>query len=295
MIDQNNLQNNLTSEMRRTILQRAIYTQPYFYNIVIPLGASKVVLFESVTGVNRDFYLTGYQSNLTEVPLGAIFTNATIYTGYDRSVYQYNALRKLPTNLIFYDARNSAVSSSSGVDRQYEQFPFLIRSNDKIYVDVEIDNPVDIDFHAILKGFNILNEIQPLSNRQIDQCNKSLAQDVEWQYFKFDLEDTPKKTYTIENDNKPRILLGFSSICAVDNLPDIKLNIIDLSRRLQLTDMAIPLQYIAPRVPIVQDAHIYYLPIEYYLEPYAKLQFDIDYTEDEVFVPVEISALTRTV
>ncbi len=74
----------------------------------------------------------------------------------------------------------------------------------------------------------------------------------------------------------------------------------DLARQLRLTDNHIPLEFIAPRFTPVQDQHLYYLPIEYYWQPYAKLQFDIVNTWqilNDVPIPngAEIIALTRTV
>lgn len=294
MIDQTNLHQILTSEMRRTILQRAVYTCPYFYRASIPVGVS--VKYENVIGVNADFYLTEYQSNYSETVNSFGEYLAAIYTGYNRSVYQYvNTTKKLPSALIFGNARKAALPF--GDDRQQEKLPFLIRRNDKIYVEIEtITSPTLDQIEIIFKGFNVLNASQGLTPTQTDQCNASLARPIEWQFFKFQInEDVREKQYVIENDNKPRILLGFGSTNEAEQIPNITVNIVDITRRLRLTDMAVPLDFIAPRIPAVQDAHIYYLPVEYYLEPYAKLQFSVHYDQQDSFTETEVSALTRTV
>lgn len=300
MIDITNLHCDLTPEGRRTALQRAIYTQPYFYRMSIPVdNESKAPFFEQTLGINRDFYLTEIQANFGEV-FADVNTayDITIYSAYNHSVYRYEAGRKLPSGFICEEARLQQAQAGNSYfdDRQHENFPFLIRANDKVYVRIKnqtVSNTSDT-VELILKGFNVLDDVV-LTPMQTDQCNDSLSREVEWQYFKLDIDRTGLKSYIIENDNQTRLLLGFGASNNVAEVPKIEITLIETARRLRLTDTKIPLQFIAPRSPNCFDTHIYYLPTEYWLQPYAKLQFDVLFTPSgQPIFPVEIEALTRT-
>lgn len=301
MIDTTNLFQPISSEMRRSIIQRAVYTQPYFYRVNIPvdLNNKNLQISNGVIGINKDFYLTERQANFGEVRANALsFFNISIYTGYGRSVYKFDSsTQRLQTGFVCQEARLQSVGFGSFFDdTQYEPFPVLIRRGDRVYIEIAnltAQNTSEV-VEVILKGFNILDNVY-LAPMQTEQINKSLKRDVEWQHFKLTIDQDGQKSYIIENDNKPRLLLGFGAQNSIAETLSIDIDISDITRRLKLTDTKIPLEFIAPRVPNCLDTHIYYLPTEYYLEPYAKLQFDIDCSNAVSFTPIEIAALTRTI
>ena len=304
MINTTNLFQHIPIETRRTIIQRAVYTQPYFYRVSMPFGLpanSKQTIFSNgVIGINRDFYLTERQANFNEVEAdsNALFDIA-IYSGYGRSVYRFDSnTQKLQSGFVCQEARIQPVQTNSLFDdKQFEPFPVLIRRGDRVYVELRntVENPTDDVVEVILKGFNVLDNVY-LTPTQTQQINTSLERDVEWQYFKFVIDEGREKSYVIENDNKPRLLLGFGANADIAKAFSMETDITDITRRLKLTDTKIPIEFIAPTVPTCFDTHIYYLPTEYYLEPYAKLQFDVGFN-DAIFEfdPIEVAALTRTI
>lgn len=305
MIDINNLNCDLTPEGRRTSLQRAIYTQPYFYRFEFPItaGDPRDTQFSQNVGINRDFFITEWQGNFGEVlrETGSLF-NVTLYSAYYDSLYRFEAGHKLPTGQVLTEARfRTPITNEKFDDRQAETFPYLVRKNDKIYAqiaNVNVKNDVG-NANIVLKGFNV-NEDAYITPMQTEQYNASLAKDVEWQFFKINVTDQGVKQYILENDNQPRLILGFCAINSVSEkaqVSEINVSITEIARRLRLTDTKIPLQFIAPRLTCLRDTHIYYLPVEFAFQPYSKLQFDIEniWVNDQTPAGAEISILTRTV
>lgn len=301
----------ISSEDRRTCLQRALYTQPYFYKIeiVIPIqdyAAGEFQGFAQAVGIDDDFYLTEIQANFGEAHEDIhSFFNINIYTGYNKSLYRYDASHKLPSGFITTEARfRTVVTNEVFDDRQRENSPFLIRKNDKIYFEASnaqalAQGDLPYTLTVVLKGFRLLEDVF-IDNRQVDQLNASLARPTEWQLFAINMDVDGKKSYILENDNQPRLILGFSAINAVTDktqVSSIDTTIIEVARRLRLTDNQIPLQFIAPRLTCLLDAHIYYLPVEYYFQPYSKLQFDATIVNPDLNNPTgaEVSILTRTI
>lgn len=315
MIDIKN-QGYISPEDRRTILQRAIYTQPYFYRMIFPVGTVEaaaqtgVVRFANAIGIDRDFYLTEIQGDFCEVFNDQqTLYDISIYSGYNNSLYRFDATSKLPSAFIATDARfRTPVVNEIFDDRQFEYVPRLIPKNDRVYGEIKnlnleiVGNPVT-ELNIVLKGFSVLPDAQ-VTPMQIDQFNDSLARPVEWQVFKInvtdDAADRGLKSYILENDNQPRLILGFGAINTTADkagVSEMNVTITEIARRLRLTDTMIPLQFIAPRLTCLLDAHIYYLPIEYLFNPYSKLQFDIDniWVDNDTEAGAEIAILTRTV
>lgn len=264
--------------------------------------------FANAIGIDRDFYLTEIQGDFCEAfnDVASLY-NISLYSGYNNSLYRYDASSQLPSAFVATDARfRTAVVNEIFDDRQYENTPRLIPKNDRVYCQVtnlvaEAGNPTDLNI--ILKGFSLIDDVN-LDGRTIDQLNNSLSKQVEWQIFKINVTDEAAdrglKSYILENDNQPRLILGCGAINSTTtkgNVSEMNVTITEIARRLRLTDTAIPLQFIAPRLTCLLDAHIYYLPIEYYFQPYAKLQFDIDniWVNGGTPAGAEIAILTRTV
>lgn len=314
MIDIKN-QGYISSEDRRTILQRALYSQPYFYRMImrvgeVPANVQKVTRFAQAIGIDRDFYLTEIQSDFCEAFSNTqSLYNMSLYSGYNNSLYRYDASEKIPSAFIVTDARfRTPVALEIFDDRQFENAPLLIPKSDRVYCEIAnvsneaVGTPEDVN--VILKGFSTIENGGDIDGRQIDQLNESLRAPVEWQYFKInvtaDAADRGLKSYILENDNRPRLVLGFGAMNTTTTkaaVSEMNVTITEIARRLRLTDTQIPLQFIAPRLTCLLDAHLYYLPVEYYFQPYSKLQFDINniWVNGGTPAGAEIAVLTRTV
>lgn len=307
MIDTTNF-GQLTRQERIDSLNRALHTQPYFYKMAFPVPQvnDKINEFSQVLGINKDFYLTEIQGNFSQVlnDSGAYF-DASFWTGYNESLYRFEAGRNIPTGFLMTEARFNNAGVEKFDDRQFETFPKLIKQNGKIFgqfSDKGLPKSGSIDAITVFKGFAPVDA--SLNNSEQRDIEASLSQDVRFQYFKITVSDQQnnrgKRSYILENDRFPRLILGFG---AINNPTDkaqasnINVNIIDLTKRLQLTDTAIPLEFIAPRLTCVRDTHLYFLPVEYYFMPLSKLQFDIDniWNANNDPAGAEIVILTRTI
>ena len=290
---------------RELTLKRALFTSPFFTRLDFDLSAALARSVEQIiaakVGVNNDFYLTEIVGNFGEVheATGA-FAEASFYTVYQSSLYRFDAGQFLPTGFLATEARfQTSIVNQVYDDRQREFFPVLIRNGDEILGKVTLANASDdATATAVLKGFNV-NPNAYVSADDIALYEASLSREARYDYFNFTVEDEGLKTYTIENDSFPRLLLGFG---CTNSTPDkaivssASVIIRDITRRLQFMETAMPLDFIAPRLTCLADAHLYYLPVEYVLPPYAKLQFIIDnqFTDDNE-QGFEFNALTRTI
>lgn len=303
MLDVKN-QYKISDEDRRFIMRRALHTCPYFYmaNFPLPGGLDQQVYSEKI-GINRDFYLTEMQANLGEVfhDTGALL-GLNVYTGYNDSVYRFQTSQRLPASFIATNARIELPTLFD--DRQFETFPFLIRQNDKIFAEIKPDGPKigSTEAHVVFKGFGVFPDAF-LDDRETAQINDSLAHEVTWEFFKITVPDDfeGKKSFILDNDKYPRLILGFGATNTVapqfESIINVSIN--DISRRLRLTDTAIPLEFIAPRISAALDQHIYYLPVEYYFQPMARIEFEVEniWSGHDPDVPggAEIAILTRTI
>lgn len=304
MIDIAN-ERRLTQNERADIVRRALYSQPYFYKMAFPIltGGEKIILTSGAIGINRDFYLTELQGNFDQVftDAGTLF-DLTLYTGYNRSLWRFNSGQKIPTGFTLTDARfRVPVPNQIFDDRQFENFPIHIQKNDRVIAELVNVEPKIADAEAVivLKGFNVSPGDSYVDPSEFAEINRALdKENYDWEFFKIEVTDEGKRSFVISNDRFPRLILGFGAV----NSSEIKaaasnatITIDDLSRRLRLTDNAIPVEFIAPRLTCLADAHFYYLPIEYYWQPLGKMQFTIE----NIFSPVldagfELVMLTRT-
>lgn len=293
----------LSQSRRHETVLRAIHSQPYFYRFNFPIvaGLPPETQVSQNIGINRDFYLTEIQGNFGEayVATDTLF-QISVWTNYLRSVYRYSASAKLDTAFVDYEARfRVPVVQEVFCDRQFEYQPIHIRNSDKVFCEIvnleEKTNNLDID--VILKGFSLISNVY-VTPAETQQINDSINRPVTPEFLRFTVEETGKKTFVVTNDNQPRLILGFGAINADSEktlVPQATVSIQDLSRRLNLTDRAIPLEFIAPRLTCLLDAHRYWLPVEYYFPPYGKLAFDVDTTFVQDGGGFEFTILTRTV
>ena len=295
----------ISDKDRGEILQRALYTHPYYYKMAFPIesGAPVGTLYNQRIGIGKDFFLTEYMGNFGEVheATGALF-NATLYTGYNRSLYRFDTSRKLPTGQLLTEARFRTVLPNQVFDdRQFETLPVKIKQNDRVYGEIASGDTPDEDSEAIilLKGFAMLSDmyVTPTEQRQLTE---SLGKDVQWEFLKVTVDKEGKHSYILENDRYPRLILGFGAVNSTSDKSLVSAadcTITDISRRIQLTDTEIPVSFIAPRLTCLLDANLYYLPIEYYFQPFAKLQFDVNNVspDQDDKQGLEIAILTRTV
>ena len=298
---------------RQDCIQRAIYTLPFFYKMQFPvvqdIGVGPLIPsseFEQRLGIGRDFYLTEIIADFGEAKdvIGSFF-NLTLYTGNYDSLYRFEAGKELPSGFIAGEARFKSITANQRfVDRQNETFPKLIRKNDHVYAKLANTQPrlAPGTITIVLKGFIMLTE-PFVSDTETAMLNDSLSKPICWDFFKVKVTDDPhdrgKRAYVLENDKIPRLILGMGAInlkTVKAQLSAIDVDITDLSRRLQMTDTAIPLQFVAPRLTSLVDEHLYYLPTEYYFAPLGKMQFEINnvWMDDDHSNGAEIAILTRT-
>ncbi len=224
MIDTINDQAITLAERKQTV-NRALWTNPFFYKIDIPIPHQTVVnnILSNKIGINRDFYITGFQDNSNQIAEKAgAEVNISLLTGYDISPYSFN-LGKLPKSFITTNARRFDVNQEPPPfllhgfdDRQSETFPFLIRQNDFLRTDIQCTGPTGpTTYTLVVKGFNICKNAA-FGSSEIQDITDSLSRDVEWQIFKLkvtnDVGDEGEKQYLLENDRFPRLILGFGAL-----------------------------------------------------------------------------------
>jgi len=292
--------------MRELILKRALVTQPFFAKLPFTLTAGAAIRteYQSKLEVNRDFYVNGLQSNFGEVftDTNAYFL-ANLYTGARRGLWRYDFNTLLPTGQQFYEARfDTVIAQEQFVDRQQEIMPFLVKNGEKVYAKIQNLSAKGAGAEAIicLKGFQLQPQVF-IDSRTYAALMQSLEKPSRVEYFKFTVDQEGiNQTKTIENDNFPRLVLGFAvrnSTADKANVSASSMTIEDITRKLRFNDDPIPVEFFAPRLTCLVDWHIYYLPVEYYLQPFAKLQFNYNNTSPVPLNPqgYEFSILTRTI
>lgn len=302
MIDTSNSE-FLTRDQRLDIAKRAIHSVPFFTNLpfALTVGTAKINQYASKVRIDYDFFLTEMQGNFGEVftATNTLF-NLSVWTGNQESVYGFNSGTLLPTSNICTEARfNTNVASQTFDDRQFETFPYLIKAGDNVYANIQNTGSKSSGATAILalKGFQVLKNVF-LSSRETEQINQSLDDPIRYEFFRFPVDTEGLKSYSIMNDMFPRLILGFG----VTNNSPVKsvvsqstIFIKDVSRQIQMMNIPIPVDFIAPRLTCLLDANLYLTPIEYYFQPFAKLVFDITNISPTDLTGYEFCILTRTI
>lgn len=289
----------LEPSARKIVLQRALVTRPIFIDFqtnLLELGTEGITI-KRAAKFDYEVFLVNAQSNLSEnAQLGATLAgNVEIYTTYKDSLYRSNSNRRTLRPYVMTNARNFNKTAIAYDDRQREFMPFRINQTDTLIVETFVENNpvVDVTIWDVLSGFLVTPNIA-YPQTPIEQFKESLSRPIDFDWFNLEIDHIGHKEYRFHNDNKPRLLLGFSATTLVDLFDGHRslIQITDYDRRIQFNENPIPLEFFAPLSPMVYDQYVYYLPIEYYLEPYADLIFAID-NEDQYAYNLNI--LTRTI
>lgn len=296
--------NRLTREQRLTAIQRALFCRPRFvqFESIFEAGVPLQTKKRSQLKVDYDTYFTSalFNSSAWFGLTGTSRIFMEMYTLYKNSLYRSNENRETLSSFITFDARFLTSVLPPFDDRQREFMPFLVEANDALVVETSINiTPLaDITTRAVLAGFMVTpNDYYPAG--VLEQLNRSLDRAVRSEHFDIFVDHgLGRQIYRIQNDGFPRLLFGFGVSGEADELaPVVNMQstvlITDLSRRLQFSETPIPIENFAPRIPMSKDQYVYYLPVEYYLEPFANLEFEI--VNSVVDLPYTLTAHTRTV
>ena len=301
---------DLTLEERNASLFRAMHTQPFFNLLNFPVDAvgARNVDYGSKLDVNKDFYITEVVGNFNEVNAASGFAETFVASFYavlnQGSVYRFSQTQRLPVGLICNEMRNGviAVASQQYDDRQFEYMPYRVKNGDSLIGTVRSvgggEKGIDID--VVFKGYYIMPN-NHLSENTTRGVNESLARPIRFETWSRDITiDDAKEIETIkfDNDRTARIVLGFAVFEKSNTTAQRTIEIVDNFRNIKWSNAPLPIQAIAPKTNNagtgVRDVHIYYLPTEYLLEPFASLQCALRYisggTDDATLV-----MLTRTV
>ncbi len=322
----------LSVDQRKAIFQRALHATPFFNIFNFPdFDVTSTIhsqAYGTKLGVDKDFYITEILSNHNEVFGDSGQIGINIYSAYTgKSVYGFNRSNPLPPSLVGVNVGGPyPVQLEKFCDIQRETIPYLINRGDNLIANLNIvkssSSQAAISPSIVLAGYNI-NSYPYLDSVGMQKINDSLNIDPEYQIFAANIDEFTCPPYSkqefkqITNDNKPRLILGcaMAYMNAEDNIADtnvrprITIEIQDISRQVKWQNSPLPLHYIAPMIPSLAiggegapqpsvDTHLYWLPIEYYFQPFGDLQLRV--TMDNSSAPDSMSGwqlqlLTRTV
>ena len=294
----------LTVEQRKSILARAMNSVPMFnllpYDIIT--GAGKEKQYKGRLDINLDYFLTEIRGNFREVIEDTDTQwQVNIYiaeTG--QSVYGFNKSQPLPTQMVMTDGNFTQTATEQRYDdRQREFMPFYVpRGNEVISEIVNVSAKSSIASAKILLCGYTLIKYPYINTQEQILINESLEDDSIYQTFVANVDNIrTKKAYNFNNDQRPRLILGFGVVDSVTRATGLKrstISIQDTTRHLKLTNEPTPLELIAPRTPVCsQDTHNYFLPIEYYWMPQGNIRIEIE--NDSGQADYQLIMLTRTV
>lgn len=309
----------LTIEERKAILNRALYAVPFFIPATIPIAdfATGLNIFKTRVHINIDFWLTEVRMNVASATAqkGSNFNISIYESDTGQSVYGYNRGDKIPATMVGHDTGFDIFSVIKYDDRQKEFIPRFIPHGTEVIIEVQSDTAVANagDFQLCLCGFNGIT-YPYLGSDETQKINNSLDRITIFQEFKIKLnaDDYHNRAigetifFNIENDNIPRLSLGFGIVDNPINEGSSSLqaliSIFDSTRHVNITDSPTFAECIAPRVAgqlsVVKDTHMYYLPIEHYFMPFGNLHLKIDVPDNQGIIAgngFELVLLTRTV
>lgn len=302
MINSINKTQILSLQQRQSLLRRSLNAVPYFNLLSYEIEAEAVrrKQYKDKIETDLDFYLTEIRNNFNElVDVTSSRWNLNIYLAESgQSVYGYNRGDALPSPFIATDGRrNTATLLYQDVQR--ESVCFHVPRGDEIITElVNLTTkgaPSNAD--VVFCGFNIL-PYPYLNTRETELINDSLNDDVIFQTFEITVNHDGQKIYSIENDSRPRLILGFGVVNATNDIADASasdISIIDSTRHIKLTNKQIPTELLMPRLGSTHDTSMYYLPIEHYFMPFGTLRFLINHTLASSDNEYTIVMLTRTV
>lgn len=316
MIDALN-HSGISLNQRKMALQRALRSQPYFLQVPIHIDASATsgIYTGKSEPIGQDFYITDIQHNIsrTEQLLAGGVTAGTpfitrLYDNNQESVYQYDLGDKVFPAFYGYDSR-SVAPVFPPIATHYPCFQWEYPSrplyqNDILYNEIQTPlahSTLECIFLTICKGYIPLNAIN-ITDIEHEQINDSLNKSVQWEYFHTVYTEnelglagnTTPIQHVISNDSSTRLILGTSIIGAQVGSSDAPtLKFTDLGRQLTWQSDPIPASFWC-NLTDQQEAHIYFLPIEYYFPPLAQIQVEL-INDGGDLRPIEVGFLTRTI
>lgn len=319
MIDKTN-HRPLSLTERKNLLERALYVTPFHtlleYEVLpsaIPINAGADFQFAARAQINKDFWLTNVRGNFAWAAINMGFQsefNVSLYTNYNhKSVYGYGKSVTIPAGIVAQTTRyNEQTFNNLGIlawydDTQTEMIPYFVpRGN---YIISEIVNTgfklVGEDLMIVLSGYQ-QHKYPYLDDLALDRINQSLEKPVNYQTFKVSVSpDQGQHIYAITNDIKPRLAIGFMVVptnpAGAVYVNDSRIMIKDTTRELKLMNDEMPVTFIAPVSNCALDVSMYYLPVEYYMQPFCNLQIEINNRQSPVDLDTgyELILLTRTV
>lgn len=302
---------DLTESERRESLFRAMHTQPFFNLLKFPVDdvGARVTDYGSKLNVDKDFYVTEIAGNFNEVNSASGFTEtftASFYASLNQgSLYKWSQTQRLPVGFICNELREGDITFATQQydDRQFELIPYRIKNGDSLIGTVKSvgggEKSVDVD--VVFKGYYILPNAH-LSENTTRGVNESLARPIRFETWSRDIavdHVSEIETIKFDNDRTARMVLGFGLVETTRTTARRTIEIVDNFRNIKWTNEPLPIQALAPKINNAgggcRDIHIYYLPTEYLLEPFASLQCAIRYISGDVETNATLVMLTRTV
>lgn len=309
MIDRVNTK-DISLQNRRAVLSRALNATPFFnlldFEVIAAAASRKLHYYAAKVDINKDFYLTNLRGNFGEIAeaTGGFF-DISIYTNLrHESVYHYGRNDTLPSGFILNEARhNTPPNQQLFDDRQFEFIPYRIPRGDTVIAEIaQAATTAQGDTAKIVMAGYTVTPYPYLDEDLTARINDSLSQPTQFQSFQFTVDKIGQFDYNVKNDQKPRVVLGFGIVNfsnIVSQVMQATVDIKDTMREIRLTNEAIPIEFLAPRlgqIVQVQDVHMYYLPIEHFFQPFGNLRFTINAIPPGAVLPeLQVIMLTRTI
>jgi len=285
-----NFTNNqfLTVEQRRSILSRALHSQPFYHILNFELLATdqKKYFYRSKVSIDKDFWITGISGNFGEVLDDSdVNCNLSLYLAQtSRSLWNFTRGLPISTGFQTIEARfNTVAANQKFVDIQDEICPFLVNRGDSVQAQLTNVTGVIDDGTAkiVLAGYNTIQD-RYIGTTLMRGINDSLADDTRYETWVQDIQTEGIRSYTFKNDRFARIVLGFGVVDTEQDKGQIAtcemVSLTDSFRSLRWNNEPIPIEFLAPRLTCLRDTHMNYLPMEYLLEPFAPLRFELNTT-----------------
>lgn len=300
---------DISVKQRKSILNRALHTNPFLHALDFEFDASGVpfhpqTIFDARVEVNRDFYLTELLANFGELNIGAQEYDFNIYnTWSDKAVFGYGDT--LPS---YFKTTSEIRLDTNGSIYQKPMLPYYVSRGSRLTGEVvnKVSQIIPETASVVLKGFNVIDNRYVPRQTQVEIA-RSLTKPPEQEWFSVDINDfrsagggaTDTKDFTFRNDRHPRLILGF---CSTTNNPinvgTSSVLIEDIHTGIKWMDNPMKLEYVMPRMGggagTNLRTNIYYLPTEYFFEPFGRLNFEI-FNAEIASDHFRINMLTRRV
>ena len=298
-------QKPLTVNDRKRIVNRALNAIPFIHYLPyeVQAEAQKRSEYKTVSQIETDFFVTEMRANFGEVftAINSKF-NLNVFEQFTgQSLYGFNRSQSLPAGMLTTECREATVVANQIYDdRQSEWMPRLVRAGSTIIAEItNVDDKIaPVEAGIGLCGFQLLQHPY-LNALTMERINRSLSTDTVYQTFRVKVDHNGLKYYNLTNDGMPRLILAVGAVNDSADKSQISESTIllqDTTRHLKLNNVAMPVEFFAPRLTCLLDTHQFWMPIEYYLEPFGNLRMRIENAfPPETEYGYEMIFLTRTV